>query len=191
MMNIVKYPIVLLMLLVLITAGITGSCSANGRKDTKSQELLLIVADHSNETYGEELKKEVFTQLQNKLQVSVSKHSNEARTATWVEKPELLELTNQTGVNQVVVVEILPIKSDFSDILFYKAIRSEATLRIRLYDAVKSRYIVTQEVQGTARNITYIPYTSVGKKATVSEAVRKATEAAAQTINQSEADVVE
>lgn len=190
-MNLVKYPIVLLMLLGLITAGITGSCSANERKGSKSQELLLIVADYSNEAYGEALKKEVFTQLQNKLQVSVSKHSNEVRTVAWVEKAELLELTNQTGVNQVVVVEILPIKSDFSDILFYKAIRSEATLRVRLYDAIKSRYIVTQEVQGTAINKTYIPYTSVGKKATVWEAVRKATEAAGRTINQSEADVVQ
>jgi hypothetical protein len=179
------------MLLVLITAGITGSCSANERKDTKSQELLLIVADHSNEAYGEELKKEVFTDMQNKLQVLVSKHSNEARTVAWVEKAELLELTNQTGVNQVVVVEILPIKSDFSDILFYKAIRSEATLRIRLYDAVKNQYIVTQEVQETAMNKTYIPYTSVGKKATVSEAVRKATEVAARTINQSIIDVLQ
>lgn len=184
-MKIIKYSIVLLMLLVLVTVSVTGNCYANETKDAKTPEILLLVADYSEEAYGEELKKEAFLQLQNQMQVLVNKQSNEERKVAWAEKAEFTEMADQADVNQVVVVEILPIKSDFSDILFYKAIRSEATIRIRLYDAAKRQYIVTQEVRGTGVNKTYLPYTSVGKKATVQEAVRKATAAAAQIINQS------
>jgi CRISPR/Cas system-associated exonuclease Cas4 (RecB family) len=178
----------------MISVGVPVSCYASEYKDIKTQEIFLIVIDSSKETYGTQLKNEVYSQLRNQLKVSVNKESeikhqsvnSEISKINWAEKAELLELANQTGSNQILVVEILPSKSDFSDILIYKSIKSEATLRIRLFDAVKKQYILTEEVAGTGVNKTYIPYTSVGKKTTVWEAVQNATKAAAREINQSE-----
>ena len=178
---------------VVVIVGVTVSCYANEYKASQRPEILLIVTDSSKEAYSTQLKNEVFSQLRNQLNSSVNQESeinnqntnNETNKINWAETTELLELANRSGSNQIVVVEILPIKSDFSDILFYKAIKSEATLRIRLYDAVKRQYILTDEVVEIGINKTYIPYTSVGKKQTVWEAVRKATKAAAEKINQS------
>ena len=178
----------------MISAGAAVSCYANGYEDNQTPEIFLIVMDGSKEAYGTQLKAEVFSQLRNQLNGSVHQESeienqntnNETDKINWTEAADLLELADRFGSNRIVVVEILPIKSDFSDILFYKAIKSEATLRIRLYDAVKRQYILTEEVAGTGINKTYIPYTSVGKKPTVWEAVRKAAKAAAEKINQSE-----
>lgn len=181
---------------VVVIVGVTVSCYANEYKASQRPEILLIVTESSKEPYGTQLKNEVFSQLRNQLNGSVNQESeiksqntnNETNEINWAETTELLELANRSGSNQIVVVEILPIKSDFSDILFYKAIKSEATLRIRLYDAVKRQYILKDEVVGIGINKTYIPYTSVGKKQTVWEAVRKAAKAAAEKINQSEAE---
>ncbi len=192
-MKVVKCLFYAVVILVVI-AGVTVSCYANEYKASQRPEILLIVTDSSKEAYGTQLKNEVFSQLRNQLNVSVNqenefKNQNTNKVTNkinWAETTELLELANRSGSNQIVVVEILPIKSDFSDILFYKAIKSEATLRIRLYDAIKGQYILTDEVAGTGINKTYIPYTSVGKKQTVWEAVCKATKAAAEKINQSE-----
>lgn len=178
----------------MISAGAAVSCYANGYEDNQTPEIFLIVTDASKEAYGTQLKDEVFSQLRNQLNGSVHQESetenqntsNKTNKINWTEAADLLELANRSGANRIVVVEILPIKSDFSDILFYKAIKSEATLRIRLYDAVKRQYILTEEVAGTGINKTYIPYTSVGKKQTVWEAVRKAAKAAAEKVNQSE-----
>ncbi|WP_371380793.1 hypothetical protein [Sporomusa aerivorans] len=179
--------------MLIVSAGVAVSCYANEYKESQAPGIFLIVTDSSKEAYGPQLKNEVFLQIRYQLKGSVNKESeirnenagNALNEINWAGTAELLELANRFGANQVLEVEILPIKSDFSDILFYKAIKSEATLRIRLYDAVKRRYILTEEVAGIGVNKTYIPYTSVGKKQTVWEAVRKAAKAAAQKINQS------
>jgi len=95
-----------------------------------------------------------------------------------------LELAGKTGANRVLVVEILPTKSNFREVLFYKAIESEATIKVRLYDAVKKQYVLTEEVTSTGTNKTIIPYTFVGKKVTVLEAVHKAVVIVVQKINE-------
>lgn len=192
-MKIVKclvYAVIVLML----SAGAAVGCYANEYEERQTPGIFLIVTDSSKEAYGTQLKAAVFSQIRKQLhspvnQASESKNqntNNETNKINWAEADELLELANRSGSNQILVVEILPIKSDFSDILFYKAIKSEATLRICLYDAAKRQYILTAEVAGTGINKTYIPYTSVGKKPTVWEAVHRAATAAAEKINQNE-----
>jgi hypothetical protein len=44
--------------------------------------------------------------------------------------------------------------------------------------------VLSEDVAGTDTNKTFIPYTSVGKKVTVLEAIHKATDMAAQKVNQ-------
>lgn len=194
-MKIVKcllYVVVVLM----VSVGVTASCYAAEDNGITRPEILLIVADSSREAYGTQLKNKTFSQLRDQLNDSVNQASeaenqdpnNEINKIKWAESTALSELAGRSGSNQIIVVEILPIKSNFSDILFYKAIKSEVTLRIRLYDAVKRQYILTDEVIGEGINKTYIPYTSVGKKQSVLEAVCKAARAAAEKINQSEAE---
>ncbi|MCC5464737.1 hypothetical protein [Pelosinus baikalensis] len=178
-------------LVILIYFGASFSCLANDTQSVSNQEVLLLIVDQSKETYGTQLQSEVFTQLKKQLKAAVMKESelinqssHEIDKIAKVEQPELLELAKKTGADQVLVVEILPVKSDFSDIVFYKAIRSDATLRIRLYDVARKQYVLSEDVAGTDTNKTFIPYTSVGKKVTVLEAIHKATDMAAQKVNQ-------
>ena len=178
-------------LAILIYFGASFSCLANDTQSVSNQEVLLLIVDKSQETYGTQLRSEVFTQLKQQLKAAVMKESelinqssHEIGEVAKAEQPELLELAKKTGADQVLVVEILPVKSDFSDIVFYKAIRSDATLRIRLYDVARKQYVLSEDVAGTDTNKTFIPYTSVGKKVTVLEAIHKATDMAAQKVNQ-------
>ena len=167
-------------------------CSAMDKKDVTDEGILLVVADESRETYGLQLKNEVYTQLEKQLKIAICKDSESQEKITnysfgeisKAEKPELLALAAKTGVNKVLVVEILPTKSDFSEILFYQSIKSEATIKVRLYDAVAQQYVLTEEIRSTGLNKTIIPYTFVGKKGTVVEAVQKATTIVAQRVNQ-------
>ena len=167
-------------------------CSAMDKKDVTDEVVLLVVADESRETYGLQLKNEVYTQLEKQLKIAICKDSESQDKITnysfgeisKAEKPDLLELAAKKGVNMVLVVEILPTKSDFSEILFYQSIKSEATIKVRLYDAVKQQYVLTEEIGSTGINKTIIPYTFVGKKVTVVEAVHKATTIVAQRVNQ-------
>jgi len=178
-------------LVILIYFGAPFSCLANDTQSVSNQEVLLLIVDKSKETYGTQLQNEVFTQLKKQLKAAVMKESellnqsgHEIDKIAKAEQPELLELAKKTGADQVLVVEIWPVKSDFSDIVFYKAIRSDATLRIRLYDMARKQYVLSEDVAGTDTNKTFIPYTSVGKKVTVLEAIHKATDMAAQKVNQ-------
>jgi hypothetical protein len=181
--------------IILIISACFGSvlaCSANENKDVSDEGTLLLVVDKSKESYGSQLKNDVYTQLEKQLKVPVIKErelqgimkSDSLEDISKAEQPELLELAAKTGANLVLVVEILPTKSDFREILFYQAIKSEATLKVRLYDAVKKQYVLAEEVASTGTNKTMIPYTFVGKKITVLEAVHKAADIVAQKINQ-------
>jgi len=178
-------------LMVMVCLGTVLVCSANDNKDASNEVALLVVIDKSKESYGIQLKSEVYSQLEKQLKVPIIKESelqdvlkdNGYGKISEAEKPELLDLAVKTGANLVLVVEILPIKSDFSEILFYQAIKSEATIKVRLYDAVKKQYVLTEEVASTDTNKTVIPYTFVGKKVTVLEAVRKAIVIVAQRVN--------
>lgn len=84
----------------------------------------------------------------------------------------------------MLVVEILLAKSDVDEVLFYKAIKSEATMKVRLYDAERKQYILNEAVSGVSANKTYIPYTDVGKKHSVLAAVSKAADVIVQKVNQ-------
>lgn len=188
-MKIVKclfYAVVVLV----VSAGAAVSY-ANGSEISQAPQILLIVTDSSREAYGPQLTNEVIAQLQKQLNGSVKHYSirnttnNEAGKMNWAQETELTELANRSGFGQIAVIDILPIKSDFKDYLFYKAIKSEVILRICLYDAAKKQYLLTEEAVGTGVNKTYIPYTSVGKKPAVWEAVRNAARAAAEKIKQS------
>jgi len=179
-------------LMMMVCCGSILVCSANNGKDGSDEVTLLVVVDKSKESYGAQLKSEVYSQLEQQLKVPILKESelqdviknNGFEKISGAEKPELSELAGKTSANRVLVVEILPTKSDFREILFYKAIESQATMKVRLYDAVKNQYVLTEEVTSTGTNKTIIPYTFVGKKVTVLEAVHKAVVIVAQKINE-------
>jgi hypothetical protein len=179
-------------LVIIICFGSVLVCFANANKEVSNDITLLVVVDKSKESYGIQLKSEVYSQLEKQIKVATIKENelqaiikgNGLADIAEAEKPELLELAAKTGANMVLVVEILPTKSDFNEILFYQAIKSEATIKVRLYDAVKNQYVLTEEVAGTGTNKTMIPYTFVGKKVTVLEAVHKAVVIVAQKVNQ-------
>jgi len=179
-------------LMIMVCFGSVIICLAKDNKDVFNEVTFLVVVDKSKESYGNQLKGEVYSQLEKQLKVAIIKENELQDVMTGnsfdnigeAEKPELLELAVKTGANRVLVVEILPTKSDFKDIICYKAITSEATIKVRLYDAVKKQYVLTEEVASTNTNKTIIPYTSVGKKVTVLEAVRKAVIIVAQKVNQ-------
>jgi len=179
-------------LMIMICFGTVIVCLANDNKDVSNVVTLLVVVDKSKESYGNQLKSEVYSQLGKQLKGAVIKANelqdvmidNSFDNISEAEKPELLALAVKTGVNRVLVVEILPTKSDFKDIICYKAITSEATIKVRLYDAVKKQYELAEEVASTNTNKTIIPYTSVGKKVTVLKAVHKAVVIVAQKVNQ-------
>ena len=119
-MKIVKCLFYVVVVLI-VSAGVTVSCYADEYKGSQRPEILLIVTDSSKEAYGTQLKDEVFSQLRNQLNGSVNQESeiknqnanNETNKIHWAETAELLEMANRSGSNQIVVVEILPIKSDF------------------------------------------------------------------------------
>jgi hypothetical protein len=179
-------------LMIMICFGSVLICLANENKDVSDENTLLLVVDKSKESYGSQLKNDVYTQLETQLKVPLIKErelqnimkSDSLEDMSKAEQPELLELAGKTGANLVLVVEILPTKSDFKEILFYQAIKSEATFKVRLYDPIKKQYVLAEEVASTATNKTMIPSTCVGKKITVLEAVHKAAAIVAQKINQ-------
>lgn len=156
-------------------------CSASDSKIVSDKGILLAVVDHSKEAYGTELKNKVYTQLNSQVKCSTLEENDQIVTA---EQPQLLELANKEGAKQVLVVEILPAKSDVDEVLFYKAIKAEATLKIRLYDAERKQYILNEAVSGVSANKTYIPYTDVSKKHSVLAAVSKAVDVIVQKVNQ-------
>lgn len=180
------------LLVVMICVGLIAVCTANESMSVSDKGMLLVVVDKSKESYGDQLKNEVYTQLKSQLKCSLleesglpnSTSSHEYDEISKAEQSQLLELANKKGTNQVLVVEILPTKSEFNDSIIYKAIKSEATLRVRLYDRATKQYVENEEVVGIGTNKTYIPYTGVGKKVTVLEAVHQATDLVAQKVNQ-------
>jgi len=178
---------------ILLCFGTTVFCFANENESAIDQgAILLVVVDQSKETYGTELKNEVYNHLKSQVKGFIkeekplfnSRDNNDDKIAK-AEQFELLKLANDKDAKQVLVVEILPTKSDFTDIILYKAIKSEATLNIRLYDRATNHYMLNETVSGIDTNKTYIPYTGVGKKRTVLAAVHKATDIVVQKINQS------
>lgn len=180
------------LLVVMICVGLIAVCTANESMSVSDKGMLLVVVDKSKESYGDQLKNEVYTQLKSQLKCSLleesglqnSTSSHEYDEISKAEQSQLLELAIKKGTNQVLVVEILPTKSEFNDSIIYKAIKSEATLRVRLYDRATKQYVENEEVVGIGTNKTYIPYTGVGKKVTVLEAVQQATDLVAQKVNQ-------
>ncbi|MGL5513532.1 MAG: hypothetical protein ACRDBM_09925 [Sporomusa sp.] len=174
-------------LMILVFSG-SLVCSANESQDRSEKDILVIVVDKSKESYG--IQNEVFSQIKKQLKAGVSSESelltksNDYGDIAKTEKSQLLELADKTGSNQVLIVEILPIKSDFTEIVFYKALKAESTLRVRLYDARGKQYVLTEEASGVETNKTFIPYTSVGKKRAALKAVHKAVDIAVQAINQ-------
>jgi len=193
MMKKVKY-FLSTMLAVMICFGLIAVCAANESKSVSDKGMLLIVVDKSKESYGDQLRNEVYTQLKSQLKCSLLEESglqnsmsrHEYDEISKAEQPQLLELANEKGTNQVLIVEILPIKSEFNDSIIYKAIKSEATLKVRLYDRAAKQYVENEEIVGIGTNKTYIPYTGVGKKVTVLEAVHQATDFIVQKVNQNE-----
>jgi len=152
--------------------------------------MLLFVVDNSKESY--DLQNEVFSQLNSQLKDAASEGSELQNKSddlgftdiSRAEQPELLKLANETDSNQILIIEILPVKTDFDQILFYNAIKAEATLKIRLYDAERKQYMLAEDASGIGVNKTYVPYSSVGKKGAVMKAVNKAIENVVQKVNE-------
>lgn len=191
-MNVMK-NVVGIMVVFLICFGSVLVCSANDKEDVPNKGTFLYVVDKSKESYGAQLRSDVYAQLEKQLKIEIVKESElqgllasiDLENISKAEQPELLEIVTKAGVNRLIVVEILPTKSEFTQVLFYQAIKSEATLKVRFYDAVKRQYLLNEEEVSTNINKTMIPYTFVGKKSTVLKAVHKAAMISAERINQS------
>lgn len=185
-MNIIKRSLCVIIMM-MVCCGSTLVCWAHDKNDV----TILLVVDKSKESYGMELKDEVHTYLETELKTAVTKENelqDIMKNSSFAEignaeKPELSDLAAKTGAKLILVVEILPTKSDIRQIVFYQAIKSEATLKVRLYDAIKKQYVLAEEIGSVDSNKTYIPYTFVGKKVTVVQAVHKAVVIVAQKVN--------
>jgi len=145
------------------------------------QQVLLVVDDLSQETYGAALTDLVYKQLQSQIPGMVLAEGVDAAN---LEQVDLQALAMQKNAKQILLVEILPTKSDFKDIIFYKQIRSQATLQIRLYDRDCQKYLIRETVTGADKNTTWIPYTGVGKKITVQKGVQNAAVIIGDKVNQ-------
>ncbi|SFM27386.1 hypothetical protein [Pelosinus propionicus] len=151
-----------------------------------------VVMDSCKEKYGNELKNEITAKLEKQLpggeMISKDLRENTLEKLQLGDQKDLNSLAKELGSKYVLTVEILPVKSDYSDLLYYKNIKTVATLRIRLYNTITQKYALSEDVIGRGSNTTWLPYTSIGKKPPVKEAVRKATEDGIKKINQSIAD---
>lgn len=145
------------------------------------QQVLLVIDDLSQETYGAELTALVYKQLQGSIPGLLIA---EDVAAANLEQADLRAMAIQKNAKQILFVEILPTKSDFKDIIFYKQLRSQATLQIRLYDRESQKYLMRETVIGIDQNTTWIPYTGVGKKVTVQKAVQNASVIIGDKVNQ-------
>jgi len=180
-----------LLILVAIFGMMTFPVSAS---PANPENLRFVVMDGSHEKYGSELKKEVISKL-DKQMPGCEIGSNDLKAATLEQLQQgdrqyLSTLAKELGTDSILTVEILPVKSDYNDLLYYKNIKTMAILRIRLYNAVTKQYTLIEDVVGRGSNTTYIPYTSIGKKPPVKEAVKKAADAGIKKINQSLAEVI-
>ena len=159
---------------------------------TNPENIRFIVMDSSKETYGNELKSEITAKLNKQMPggeiVSKDLRENTLEKLQLEDQQDLNSLAKELGTNSLLTVEILPVKSDYRDLLYYKNIKTVATLRVRLYNAITQNYTLIEDVIGRGSNTTWLPYTSIGKKSPVKEAVRKATDAGIKKINQSIAD---
>ena len=145
------------------------------------QQVLLVIGDLSQENYGTELTDLVYKQLQDQIPGLVLAESVDVAN---LEQADLQTLAVQKNAKQILFVEILPTKSDFKDIICYKQLRSQATLKIRLYDRDNQKYLMREIVTGADQNTTWIPYTGVGKKVTVQKAVQNASVIVGDKVNQ-------
>ncbi|MCC5467722.1 hypothetical protein [Pelosinus baikalensis] len=156
------------------------------------ENIRFIVTDSSKETYGNELKSEITAKLAKQMPggeiVNKDLRENTLEKLQLEDQQDLNSLAKELGTNSLLIVEILPVKSDYRDLLYYKNIKTVATLRVRLYNAITQKYTLIEDVIGRGSNTTWLPYTSIGKKSPVKEAVRKATDAGIKKINQSIAD---
>jgi hypothetical protein len=100
--------------------------------------------------------------------------STEQKKTVIVEKEDIAIIAGLIGAKKLLVVEMLPFKADFRQVLFYQAVKTTATFRVRLYDATEDKYVYREDILSQSCNSTVIPYTSVGKKSAVFEAVHKA-----------------
>ncbi|WP_019553812.1 hypothetical protein [Propionispira raffinosivorans] len=168
-------------LLLFVTASPVVLAGSAATSPHKEQQLLLVIGDLSQENYGAELTDLVYKQLQGQIPGLVLAESVDAAN---LEQTDLQALAIQKNVKQILFVEILPTKSDFKDIICYKQLRSQATLKICLYDRDNQKYLMREIVTGTDQNTTWIPYTGVGKKVTVQKAVQNASVIIGDKINQ-------
>lgn len=153
------------------------------------EDIRFIVVNSSKETYGNELKSEITAKLDKHMPdgeiLNTDLRENTLEELQLEDQQDLNSLAKELGTNSLLTVEILPVKSDYHDLLYYKNIKTVATLRVRLYNVSTQKYTLIEDVTGRGSNTTWLPYTSIGKKSPVKEAVRKATDAGIKKINQS------
>jgi hypothetical protein len=157
------------------------------------ENIRFVVIDSSKETYGSELKNEITSKLDKQMPgCQIARNDLGRNTLDQLQRgdrQDLNSLAKDMGTNDLLTVEILPVKVDYREMLFYKKFRTDATLRLRLYNAATQQYTLVEDVAGHGSNTTIIPYTSVSTKPAVEEAIKKATDAGIQKINQSLADL--
>lgn len=142
----------------------------------------LIVIDSSKEEYGDQLKKKIYSEVSEKTSVRSVETSELAKVLSLerltqlsaAEKEEIDRVAKGVGADALLIVEILPFKADYRQILFYQSVDVTATFRVRLYDANEQKYTFVEDVSGYGGNRTIIPWTFVTKKPAVLKAVSSA-----------------
>jgi hypothetical protein len=155
----------------------------------KAESVPFIIVDSSKESYGSELKSLIAAQLGETLLSQQMELENLAPNMEPGDKEDLNNLARMVGANYILVVDILPIKVDFREVLMYKSLKTNAVLRVRLYNAVEKQYILKEDITGRGSNTTFIPGTSIGKKPAALEAVHKAAAATAQKLGKILVDI--
>lgn len=136
----------------------------------------LLIADSSKASFSDILREDVKTVFENELKVKAVTEKDGLKIAA-LEKGELAKAAE--GAQKVVVVEILPTTLGYEQMLICQRLNAQATLRVRVYDKNTAQYTFYEEISGKGDNKTFIPYTSIGTKPAVQEAVHNAAVAAA------------
>lgn len=171
----------------ILSVGAVGQAAGQEPGQVSEQKgVVCLVVDNSQENFGQKLRQTVEEELSKKFtthRISLRELPATDVSEAWrMEKNDFADLARQSGANQVAVIEILPARISYQQVLFCEFMKAKATLRIRYYDAQTDQYLLWEDVSGNGDNKTLFPWTSIGTKPAVVEAVHHAADFAAQKI---------
>lgn len=169
----------LILMISILSVGAVGQAAAQ-------KGVVCLVVDNSQENFGNELRQAVGEELSKEFTTKMiplqELTATDSSKVCRMEKFDFADLARQNGADQVAVIEILPARISYQQVLFCEFMKAKATLRIRYYDALTDQYLLWEDVSGSGDNKTLFPWTSIGTKPAVAEAVHHAADFAAEKI---------